>query len=139
VHGEDNQQQTWTVMLSRPGNLPSWKVFPATLAADAARLAEEIVPFFEQKALPFYQRFADLKEAEALANTIPMADGAKLAPLSVGPLDHQAMRSLLLAKAVNPVRYPQVREAFISSPKKTLFPRDKCLQMVARIDAMESV
>lgn len=32
------------------------------------------------------------------------------------------MRSLLSAKAVNPDRYASVREAFVNSPLKTLFP-----------------
>ncbi|USX18315.1 hypothetical protein NHH82_20890 [Oxalobacteraceae bacterium OTU3REALA1] len=140
IYGEDNQQQTWTVLLSRPKNQPHWKIFPASLAADAANVALEIAAYFSQYALPFYQRFADVSEVEMLANTIPMVDSAKLSPYSVGgPLDHQAMRSLLLAKAVNPERYAQVREAFITSPKKTLFPRDKCMKMVERIDAMEAV
>lgn len=135
IYGEDSQQQSWTVMLPRARNAPTLKVFPASMEADIAMVAYEVEVLFSQTSLPFYERFADLREVEKLANTSPLSD---LSPYSVGgPLDHQAMRSLLLAKAVNPARYASVREAFVTSDKKTLFPREKCMELLRRVDAME--
>lgn len=135
IYGEDSQQQTWTLMLPRLRNAPVLKVFPDSMKADVAMIAHEVETLFLQTSLPFYQRFADLREIEKLANATPLAD---LSPYSVGgPLDHQAMRSLLLAKAVNPEHYLSVRDAFVTSNTKTLFPREKCMELLRRVDAME--
>lgn len=137
IHGEENRQQTWTVMLSRRRNAPVLAVRPATMAVDVAAVAEQLQAYFNAQALPFHRQFASLGAVEAMANHLPMARPQQLEPLSVGgPTDHQAMRSLLLAKAVNPARYAAVREAFIDSPRKTLLPRERCLRMVDEIDTM---
>lgn len=131
---DEAQEQTGTLMLRRPPAEPILKVFPASMEADIATVAREVEAFFVTTSLPFYQRFAELREVERLVNEKPLAE---LMPYSAGgPLDHLAMRSLLLAKAVNPTRYASVREAFLKSEKKTLFPREQCLEMVKRIDEM---
>jgi hypothetical protein len=46
------------------------------------------------------------------------------------------MRSLLLAKAVNPARYAAAREAFVTLDKG-MFSQEKRLDMLSRVDAME--
>lgn len=135
IYGKENQDQSWTMMLQRPRNAPTLKVFPASLEEDTAVVTQDIATFFTQMSMPFYQCFADLREIEKVSNKIPLAD---LSPYSIGgPTDHRAMRSLLLAKAVNPERYASVREAFMTSDKKTLFPREKCMDLLKRIDAMD--
>jgi hypothetical protein len=71
---------------------------------------------------------------EAFANANPLAD---IPRFTLGlPLEHRAMRSLLLAKAVNPGRYALVRHAFVNSTQKTLFPRERCMDMLRRVDEM---
>ncbi len=134
VYGDDGQKQTSTLVLGFPRGLhpPPLKVFSESMAADVTNVAHEVESVFVQKALPFYQRFADLKEIEQLANRVPLAE---LLPYTVGgPLEDRAMRSLLLAKAVNPERYSIVREAFLTTDKKTLFPRERCMQMLKQVD-----
>ena len=114
-------------------NEPTLKVMPVTMNDDIARVAQEIETVFLQKGLPFYERFADLHVIEELANKSPLAD---IAPYGAGgPMEHRAMRSLLLAKAVNPQRYAAVRETFIQLDKG-MFPREKRLQMLQRVDEM---
>ena len=131
---DEAQQQTWTLKLDRPRNAPILKIVPASMEADIAAVAQEVEALFGNTSLPFYQRFADLHEVEKFVNERPLAE---LMPYSAGgPLEDRAMRSLLLAKAVNPARYTSVREAFLTSEKKTLFPREHCLEMVKRIDEM---
>lgn len=135
VYGEDNQQQTCTLVLGFPRGMaaPTLKVMPATMDEDIARIAAETETVFTQMAVPFYERFADLGAIEELANKQPLAD---FMPYTVGmPMEHRAMRSLLLAKAVNSQRYAAVREAFIQLDKG-MFPREKRLQMLQRVDEM---
>jgi len=134
VHGEENQRQTWTLMWTRRRNAPLWKVFPATMQADMTVVAREIEVVLSEELLPFFKRYANLDEIEKLANVRPLVEYEQY---SVGgPLDHRAMRSLLLAKAANPGRYASVREAFVTSELKTLFPRAKCMELLARVDEM---
>ncbi|MBK7617016.1 MAG: hypothetical protein IPJ08_22200 [Burkholderiales bacterium] len=134
VYGE-GQLQTDTLMLGFPRGMtaPTLKVMPATMDEDIARIAAETEAVFTKTALPFYERFADLRAIEELANKQPLAD---FMPYTVGlPIEHRGMRSLLLAKAVNPQRYPAVRETFIQLDKG-MFPREKRLQMLQRVDEM---
>lgn len=135
VYGE-GQLETSTLSYISPRSVsePTLKVMPATMNDDIARIAQEIETIFLQKGLPFYDRFVDLHAIEELANKKPLAD---IAPYGVGgPMEHRAMRSLLLAKAVNPQRYAAVRETFIQLDKG-MFPREKRLQMLQRVDEME--
>ena len=138
VYGVDNQRQTPTLTLGYPPRqrgleVPVMKIAPATMKDDIARVAREIEFAFKERALPFYQRFSDLAQIEALANEAPLAD---LAPYTVGlPIEHRAMRSLLLAKAVNPARYAAVREAFVTLDQG-MFPRGKRLEMLRCVDSM---
>lgn len=134
VYGEGQlQTATLSYISPRPMNEPTLKVMPVTMNDDIARVAQEIETVFLQKGLPFYERFADLHVIEELANKSPLAD---IAPYGVGgPMEHRAMRSLLLAKAVNPQRYAAVRETFIQLDKG-MFPREKRLQMLQRVDEM---
>lgn len=46
------------------------------------------------------------------------------------------MLSLILAKIVNPGRYVQVRETFVTQDKG-MFPREQRMAMLAKVDAME--
>ena len=134
VYGE-GQLQTHTLVLGFPRGMkaPSLKVTPATMNEDIARIAAETEAVFTQVALAFYERFADLCAIEELANKRPLAD---FMPYTVGlAMEDRAMRSLLLAKAVNPQRYAAVRETFIQLDKG-MFPRDKRLQMLQRVDDM---
>jgi hypothetical protein len=135
IYGEDAQKQNGTLAYYRPrGNLPMLKITPATMKEDVVRVAKEIETVFIEKAIPFYKRFADLKEVEALMNKVPLVD---IYPYGAGgSAEAQAIRALLLAKAVNPSRYAAVREAFLISDKKTMLPRDKCLQMLEQVDEM---
>ncbi|MCT8175448.1 hypothetical protein [Variovorax sp. CY25R-8] len=135
VYG-DAQLETCTLVFGQPrGPASPMKVAPATMQEDVETVAREIEAIFASRALLFYERFADLVKLEAFANAKPLAD---IAGYSLGlPLEHRAMRSLLLAKAVNPGRYPVVREAFVNSPQKTWFPREKCLDMLRRVDEMQ--
>lgn len=136
VYGEENQAQTPTLVLGFPRGMkaPPLKVMPATMDEDIARIATETEAIFTQTALPFYARFADLRAIEELANKQPLAD---FMPYTVGlPMEHRAMRSLLLAKAVNPQQYAAVREEFIRQDKG-MFPRERRLQMLQRVDEME--
>jgi hypothetical protein len=132
---EEAQQQTATLVFGQPrGPAPPMKIEPATMQADVERVAREVEAIFAQRALPFYERFENLVELEAFANAKPLAD---IAGYTLGlPLEHRAMRSLLLAKAVNPSRYAAVREAFLNSPQKTMFPREKCMDMLRRVDEL---
>ena len=135
VYGEDNQQQTSTLVLGFPRGTkaPPLKVMPATMDEDIARIATETECVFTQTAVPFYERFADLRAIEELANKQPLAD---FMPYTVGlAMEDRGMRSLLLAKAVNPQRYAAVRETFIQLDKG-MFPREKRLQMLQRVDEM---
>jgi hypothetical protein len=135
VYGEDNQRQTSTLVLGFPRGMkaPPLKLMPATMNEDIALIAAETEAVFTQMALPFYQHFADLRAIEELANKQPLAD---LMPYTVGlPMEHRAMRSLLLAKAVNPQRYVSVRETFIQLDKG-MFPREKRLEILRRVDEM---
>jgi len=135
VYGEDNQAQTATLVLGFPRGIKATplKVMPATMDEDIARIAAETESVFTQTALPFYERYADLSAIEDLANEQPLAD---FMPYTVGlAMEDRAMRSLLLAKAVNPERYAQVREEFIRQDKG-MFPREKRLQMLQRVDDM---
>jgi hypothetical protein len=136
IYGEESQQQTATLTYIFPrGNLPSLKVIPASMDANVASVAQELENVFTTKALPFYQRFANLAEVEKLVNNRPLD---VLGPYGAGgPLEDRTIRSLLLAKAVNPARYALVREAFFTSEKKTMFPRDKCIEMVNKVDDMQ--
>lgn len=134
VYGEDNRRQTWTLNykdMADPQSAPM-KVVPASMTADVEHLSQRISTLFNQKALPFYQRFGDLGEVEAWANKIPLAE---INPSVGGPMEHRAMRSLMLAKAVNPGRYAAVREAFITLDKG-MFPREKRLAMLGQVEAM---
>lgn len=138
IYGDENRRQTKTLVLGYPPRqrgleAPVMKIAPATMKDDIARAAREIEFAFKERALPFYQHFSDLAQIEALANKAPLAD---LAPYTVGlPIEHRAMRSLLLAKAVNPARYAAVREAFVTLDQG-MFPREKRLEMLRRVDAM---
>lgn len=135
VYGEDNQRMTPTLVFGfpRPPNLPTLKVFPAHMEDDIAAVAAEGQNLFLTKGLPFFAQYGDLAAVEALANRRPLAD---IDPYSVGgPMEDRAMRSLLLAKAVNPSRYAAVREEFIRLDKG-MFPREQRLAMLAKVDAM---
>jgi len=135
VYGEENQAQTATLVLGFPRGMkaPSLKVMPATMDEDITRIATETETVFTQTALPFYERFADLRAIEELANKQPLAD---FMPYTVGlAMEDRAMRSLLLAKAVNPQRYAAVREEFLRLDKG-MFPREKRLEMLRRVDEM---
>jgi hypothetical protein len=135
VYGEDNQQQTCTLVLGFPRDVkaPPLKVMPATMNEDITRIAAETEAVFTQTALPFYERFADLRAIEELANKQPLTD---FMPYTVGlAMEDRAMRSLLLAKAVNPSRYALVRETFLKLDKG-MFPREKRLDMLRRVDEM---
>lgn len=134
VYGE-GQLQTDTLVLGFPRGMkaPPLKVMPATMNEDITNIAIETEVVFAKTALPFYERFADLRAIEELANTQPLAD---FMPYTVGlAMEHRAMRSLLLAKAVNPSRYAAVRETFIQLDKG-MFPRERRLQMLQRVDEM---
>jgi hypothetical protein len=134
VYGE-GQLQTDTLVLGFPRGMkaPPLKVMPATMDEDIARIANETEGVFTQTALPFYERYADLRAVEDLANKQPLAD---FMPYTVGlAMEHRGMRSLLLAKAVNPQRYAVVRETFIKLDKG-MYPREKRLQMLQRVDEM---
>lgn len=134
VYGEGQlETATLSYISPRPANEPTLKVMPASMDEDIARVAQEIEAVFLQKGLPFYERFADLNAIEELANKAPLAD---ILPYGVGgPMEHRAMRSLLLAKAVSPQRYAAVREEFIRQDKG-MFPRERRLQMLQRVDDM---
>lgn len=134
VYGEDNQLQTWTLLYRGRADpkLPLLTVNPESMASDAEHAAREIAEFFTHYALPFYQRFSDLREVEEWVNKTVLAD---LNPSAGGPAEHRAMRALLLAKAVNPARYAIVREAFITHDKG-MFPRERRMQMLERVDDM---
>lgn len=138
IYGDENRRQTKTLVLGYPPRqrgqeAPVMKVTPATMKDDIVRVAREIETAFTNRALPFYQRFCDLKAIEILANEVPLAD---LAPYTIGlPMEDRAMRSLLLAKAVNPARYAAVREAFVTLDQG-MFPREKRLEMLRRVDEM---
>jgi hypothetical protein len=134
VYGE-GQLQTTTLVLGFPRGMdaPPLKVMPATMHEDIDRIAAETAGVFTQVALPFYERFADLRAIEELANKQPLAD---FMPYTVGlAMEHRAMRSLLLAKAVNSRRYAAVRETFIQLDKG-MFPREKRMDMLRRVDEM---
>lgn len=135
VYGEDNQRQTWTLNYKDMGGLQAvpMQVAPESMAADVERIGQQIEALFVQKALPFYQRFGDLREVEEWANKKPLVDTN---PSAGGPMEHRAMRSLLLAKAVNPERYAAVREAFVTLDKG-MFPREKRMEMLRRVDEMQ--
>lgn len=136
VYGEEAQKETTTLGLITPRGRQAapLKITPASMEADVANVACEIETLFVQAALPFYQRFADLTEIEALANKTPLAD---IDPYGVGgPMEHRAMRSLLLAKAANPERYAAVRDTFVTLDKG-MFPREKRMEMLQRVDEMQ--
>ena len=136
VYGEDNQRMTPTLVYGfpRPRNLPTLKVRPDTMAQDVAAVASEGQALFLNAGLPFFAKFADLASVEAFANEHPLAD---LHPYTVGgPMEDRAMRSLILARLVNPGRYAAVREEFLRLDKG-MFPRDHRLAMLAKVDAME--
>jgi hypothetical protein len=136
IYGEENQKRTATIILGFPRGRASR---PLSVHSDdfdnsVSTAAEQLRHTFLERALPFYDRFADLAEIEQLANEHPLSD---VSPYTFGlPLEHRAMRGLLLAKAANPSRYQLVRSAFLSSGKKTLFPREECLEMLNVIDAL---
>lgn len=135
VYGEDNQRMTPTLVFGfpRPRNLPTLKVFPASMDDDIAAVAAEGQNLFLTKGLAFFSEYGDLAAVEALANRHPLAD---IDPYTVGgPMEDRAMRSLLLAKAVNPSRYAAVRDEFIRLDKG-MFPREHRLAMLAKVDAM---
>lgn len=135
VYGE-GQLETPTLVYGfpRPRNLPTLKLRPETMAQDVAAVAAEGEALFLNAGLPFFSKFADLASVEAFANEHPLAD---LHPYTVGgPMEHRAMRSLILAKLVNPGRYAAVREEFIRLDKG-MFPREHRLAMLAKVDAME--
>jgi len=135
VYGEEAQRITPTLTLHpRPRNLPSLKVIPASQDEDTSRIAQEGAALFRDKGLPFFAEFANLSIVEALANRHPLID---LHPYNFGgPMEHRAMRSLILAKIVNPGRYAQVRETFVTLDKG-MFPREQRMAMLAKVDAME--
>lgn len=134
VYGEDNQRQTWTLnykdMAGPQAEL--MQIAPESMATDAERTGQQVVALFVQKALSFYQRFGDLREVEEWVNKKPLAD---INPSAGGPMEDRAMRSLLLAKAVNPQRYAVVRETFIQLDKG-MFPRERRMEMLRRVDEM---
>lgn len=135
VYGEENQLQTSTLVLGFPRgmNAPPLKIMPTTMKEDIAKIAAETERVFVEKALPFYARFADIRAIEELANKNPLAE---IMPYTVGgPMEHRAMRSLLLAKVVNPQRYASVRETFLKLDQG-MFPREKRLEMLRRVDEM---
>ncbi len=136
IYGESNRLRTATVVLGFPRGraAPALRVSLGNRDDDLASVARALEATFVECALPFYARFKDLRQVESFANGRPLAD---LSPYTLGlPLEHRAMRSLLLAKAVNPDRYPVVRAAFLNSDKKTMFPRDRCLEMLATVDEL---
>jgi hypothetical protein len=136
IHGESNKLTTATLVLGFPRGsaAPALRVSIRNREGDLAIVARSLEATFVECALPFYARFSDLREVESFANDRPLAD---LSPYTFGlPLEHRAMRSLLLAKAVRPDRYPIVRAAFLNSEKKTMFPRDRCLEMLATVDGL---
>lgn len=134
VYGEDNQKQTWTLNYKnmRGTEAAEMRVVPESMAADVARTAREVAAIFAQRAVPFYERFADLREVEAWANKDPLAETN---PSLGGAVEDRGTRGLLLAKAVNPQRFPAVREAFLRL-EKGMFPRAKRLEVLEKIDAM---
>jgi hypothetical protein len=135
VWGDEAQLQTKTLTFTHPrGNLPAMKVTPATQAADIQSVAGEMLRVFLEQAMPFFQRFSSLAAVEEFVNRVPLAE---LYPYNAGgPLDHLAARSLLLAKAINPNRYQTVLDACIASTQKTLWPRERYLQTIDRVDSL---
>lgn len=136
IYGEDARKETTTLGLLTPRGRQAvpLKVAPESMEEDIPSVAREIEATFTQVALPFYQRFSDLEEIEELANKAPLAD---IDPYGVGgPMEHRAMRSLLLAKAVNPERYAAVRDTFLTLDKG-MFPHEKRMEMLRRVDEMQ--
>jgi len=135
VYGEDNQQQTWTLLYKDLAgrNAEPMKVVPESMAADVAHVSQQVAELFVHMALPFYARFADLREVEEWVNKTPLADAN---PTAGGPMEDRAFHALLLAKAVNPSRYASIREAFITLDQG-MFPRDKRMAMLQRVDEIQ--
>jgi hypothetical protein len=136
VWGEENQRMTTTLVYGFPRDrkLPSLKVMPATMEKDIELVAVEAEALFKEEGLPFFEQFATLEALEAFANHQPLAE---LYPYSLGgPMEHRAMRSMLLAKTVNPGRYAAVRETFIRLDQG-MFPREQRMAMLQKVDAME--
>jgi hypothetical protein len=83
--------------------------------------------------LPFFEKFGNGAAIEELANRQPLSN---LGPYTMGaPIEHRAMRSLILAKLENPGRYDIVRRAFVELDKG-MFPREQRLAMLNKVDQM---
>lgn len=132
VYG-DSQLHTWTLNYSpRARNLPPMTVSMTSVEADLEHVAGQLAGLLDHAEKVFYPRFADLKEVEEWVNKTPMADTN---PSAGGPVEHLAMRGLILAKLVNPPRYAAVREAFLALDRG-MFPRERRMAMLQRVDEM---
>lgn len=132
VYG-DSQLHTWTLNYSpRARNLPPLTVSTTPVEADLEHVAGQLAGLLDQAEKVFYPRFADLKEVEEWVNKTPMADTN---PSAGGPIEHLAMRGLILAKLVNTPRYAAVREAFLALDRG-MFPRERRMAMVHQVDEM---
>lgn len=135
VYGE-GQLQTATLVLGFPRGVaaPKLKVFTQTKDADIDRIANEGLAIFHEVAVPFFSRFQNLREIEALANAHPLED---ITPFTVGlAMEHRAFRSLILARLVNPDRYGQIRAKFLDG-NVGMFPPERRLAMLAKVDALQ--
>ncbi|PIF77364.1 hypothetical protein CLU95_4538 [Variovorax sp. 54] len=132
VYGED-QMHTWTLQYKpRERHLPPMTVSLTSVEADVEHVAGQLAGLLDHSEKVFYPRFADLKEVEEWVNKNPLADTN---PTAGGPIEHLAMRALILAKLVNPPRYAAVREAFLALDKG-MFPRERRMAMLQRVDEM---
>jgi hypothetical protein len=117
IYGEDAQKQNVTLALSYPfipwqSRESPLKIHQETRAEDMQKIAQIFTESFKQQALPFYEKYADLREIEAKLNKTPMANIWPYTAGSVDP-DTQVVISLLCAKAVNSSRYDAVKLAYI--------------------------
>ena len=138
IHGEDAQKETPTLILSYPfiysGKPFEYLKLYSTAPEDIAKMADVVANVFIEHALPFYQRFSQLSEIEALLNKEPMED---ISPYSGGFFrEHRVATSLLCAKAVNPARYDMVKEAFVKKNQGT-WPLEKRMEILKKIDEIK--
>lgn len=138
IHGEEEQRQNPTLVLGYP--FYKWgtpreylQVRLTHMAEDTAAVAVQLEEAFLEQATIFYKRFSRLSEVEELLNREPMAD---ISPYSGGFIpEDRAVTSLLCAKAINPLRYDAVKDAFIAQDKG-MYPREKRMELINRVDKM---
>lgn len=132
VYGE-HQLHTWTLQYKpRAQNLPPMTVSPTSVELDVKNVASQVADLLDRSEKIFYPRFADLREVEEWVNKKPLA---YTNPTAGGPIEHLAMRALILAKLVNPARYVEVRDAFLLLDKG-MFPRERRMAMLQTVDDM---